>query len=143
MGDITVTAANVHLPNETEVVKIRGTLGAAATVGAPMYLDGSNGWKPADADVAASGQARGILVSIASGATTGASGNACDIVTEGRVTGYASMTPGGAVFVSTTAGRLDQTAPAAEGDFVFAMGWAESASTVYVHPQITVPVALC
>jgi hypothetical protein len=139
MADITVTAASVHLPNETEVIKIRGTLGAVAVPGSPMYLDGTNGWKPADADAAASGQARGILLSLPNGSVSGAIGDACDIVTEGRITGYASMTPGAAVFVSTTAGKLDQTAPADSAEYVFAIGWAESAVTIYVHPQITVP----
>jgi hypothetical protein len=139
MGAFTATAANVHLPNETEVIKIRGTLGAVSVPGSPMYLDGTNGWKPADADVAASGQARGILASLPNGSVSGSIGDACDIVTEGRITGYASMTPGAAVFVSVTAGSLDQTAPTAQDDYVFAIGWADSASTIYVHPQITVP----
>lgn len=142
MADIAYTAANVKLPNETEVIKIRGTMGAAGIVpGMPVYLDGANGWKAADADVAASGQARGILAALPNGSVSSVVGDVGDIVTEGRVTGYASMTPGGAVFVSTTVGRLDQTASVTEDDYVFAIGWAESATTIYVHPQITVPTA--
>lgn len=139
MGAISVTAANVKLPNPNEVLKIRGVLGAVSTPGQVMYLDGTNGWKPADADAAASGQARGILLSLPNGSVSGAIGDACDIVTEGRITGFASMTPGGAVFVSVTAGAVDQTAPTAEDDYVFSIGWAESATSIYVHPQITVP----
>ena len=142
MADIAYTAANVHLPNENEVVKIRGTAGAAGLVpGMPLYLDGTNGWKAADADVAASGQARGILVSIVNGSVSSVVGDRLDIVTEGRIGGYASMTPGAAVFVSTTVGRLDQTASVTEDDYVFAIGWAEAADVIYVHPQITVPSA--
>ena len=142
MSAISYTAANVKLPNETEVIKIRGTMGAASLVpGMPVYLDGANGWKAGDADVAASGQVRGILAALPNGSVSSAVGDVGDIVTEGRVTGYASMTPGAAVFVSTTAGSLDQTAPTAEDDYVFAIGWAESATTIYVHPQITVPAA--
>ena len=141
MADITVTPKDVLLPNETEVVKIRGVLGAEAAPGAPMYLDGANGWKPADADAAASGQARGILAAV-QGSLLGAIGDRCDILCFGRIGGFASMTPGAAVFVSVTAGRLDQTAPAAGGDFVFAIGWAESASVIFIHPQITVPTAI-
>jgi hypothetical protein len=141
MADITVTPAKVHLPNETEVIKIRGILGAVSVPGSPMYLDGTNGWKPADADVAASGQARGILLSLPNGSVSGAIGDAGDIVTEGRITGYSGMTPGAAVFVSVNAGKLDQTPPAAEDDYVFAIGWAESATTIYVHPEISVPTA--
>lgn len=141
MGAFTATPANVHLPNENEVIKIRGTAGAASLApGMAVYLDGTNGWKAADADVAASGQARGLLVSIGNGdSLLSVVGDRLDIVTEGRVAGFASMTPGAAVFVSVTAGSLDQTAPAAEDDYVFAIGWAEAADVVYVHPQITVP----
>jgi len=58
MGAISVTAASVKLMNENEVIKIRGTVGATVTPGQPVYLDGTNGWKPADADAAASGMAR-------------------------------------------------------------------------------------
>ena len=40
MSAISYTAANVKLPNETEVIKIRGTMGAASLVpGMPVYLD--------------------------------------------------------------------------------------------------------
>lgn len=141
MANITVTAASVKLLNENEVIKIRGTVGATVTPGQPVYLDGSNGWKPADADAAASGMARGIALSDNFGSTSFASGTVIDIVIFGRVGGYASMTPGGNVFVSLDAGRLDQTAPPNSGDFIFAVGWAESASVIFVQPQITVPTA--
>ncbi len=140
MADIAVTVKEVLLPNETETIKIRGTAGAVIAPGEPVYLDGTNGWKPADADAAASGQARGICFSVPGGGLACAIGDRIDIITHGRLGGFASMTPGAPVFVSTTVGRLDQTAPAAGGDFPFCIGWAESASVIYVNPQITVPV---
>ncbi len=141
MGAISTTAASVKLMNENEVVKIRGTVGATVTPGQPVYLDGTNGWKPADADAAASGMARGIALSDAWGSVSFPSGTVIDIVVYGRVGGFASMTPGGNVYVSLTAGSLDQTAPPNSGDFIFAVGWAESASVLFVQPQITVPTA--
>lgn len=141
MGSISVTAASVKLMNENEVIKIRGTVGATITPGQPVYLDGTNGWKPADADAAASGMARGIALSDAYGSVSFAVGQKIDIVIFGRVGGFASMTPGGNVYVSLDAGRLDQTAPPNSGDFIFAVGWAESASVLFVQPQITVPTA--
>lgn len=141
MGAISVTAASVKLMNENEVIKIRGTVGATVTPGQPVYLDGANGWKPADADAAASGMARGIALSDAWGSTSFASGQVIDIVVYGRVGGFAAMTPGGNVYVSLTAGSLDQTAPPDSGDFIFAVGWAESATVLFVQPQITVPTA--
>lgn len=138
MGDITNTDANVRALNGAIVQ--RGEAGGSGYVGDAVYLDGTNGWKQADADAEASSQARGVVVGVKSeGSTSFADGDAIDIVTEGPVEGFASMTPGGAVFVSTTAGALDQTAPATAGDYPFAIGWARSASVLYVHPQSHVP----
>jgi hypothetical protein len=138
MGDIAVTVVNVKPLNGA--VTRRGVLGGVSTPGMLMYLDGSNGWKPADADALASSQGRAILISLPNGGVTGAIGDACDLVVFGPVTGYASMTPGGAVFGSTTAGKMDQTAPAAEDDYAVAIGWAEQAGVIFVQPQMTVPV---
>lgn len=139
MADISVTVAKVK-PQE-QAKTIRGTIGEIMTVGCAVYLNGTSGWYKGDADAAASGQVRGILASLPNGATTAAVGNACDIVTEGLVDGFSGMTPGGAVFCSTVAGALDQTAPPGVGDFVFAIGWANTATQIYVSPQITVPTA--
>jgi hypothetical protein len=50
------------------------------------------------------------------------------------------MTPGGKVYVSPTAGALDQTAPAASGDFPFIFGWAAGADILFVAPQAQTPV---
>lgn len=138
MADIVATIANVLLPNERQNIIIRGVAGGTILPGEPVYLDGTNGWKKGDADAAASGQIRGIAIS-SGGALTYASGESLDIVVYGPVSGFASMTPGAAVFVSTTAGSMDQTAPAAGGDFPFAVGWAMTAGVIFVDPQVTVP----
>jgi len=137
MADVAVTAANVR-PLHGAVVR-RGTAGATLTPGQAVYLDGANGWKLADADALASAQARGIVIADGVGSVSFASGARVDIVIYGPVVGYASMTPGGAAFVSTTAGAIDQTAPAATGDYPFAIGWAEAADVLFVQPQTIVP----
>jgi hypothetical protein len=139
MADIAKTAGDIR--PLTGAVTRRGVLGGVATPGDAVYLDGANGWKKADADGEASAQARGVVVSNGNGSTSFASGETVDIVMEGPVEGYAAMTPGGAAFVSTTAGALDQTAPATTGDFPFVVGFAETATVLYVRPQMTVPVA--
>ncbi|MBN2389899.1 MAG: hypothetical protein JXR84_04205 [Anaerolineae bacterium] len=139
MGDIAKTAANVR-PLGGAIVR-RGTLKSASIApGDAVYLDGTNGWELADADAEASAQARGVVVGLPDGAVTSVAGDVADIVVHGPVEGYASMTPGGAAFVSTTAGAIDQTAPATAGDYPFAIGWAESATVLFVNPQATVPV---
>ncbi len=142
MANVSVTAASVKIPNENEAIKIRGKMGAASIApGAPVYLDGANGWKAGDADVMASSQGRGLLVSLPNGSVSSSAGDSGDIVTLGRVTGFSGMTPGAAVFVSLDAGYLTQTAPADSGDFIFSIGWASDAETIYVQPQIVVPSA--
>jgi hypothetical protein len=105
-------------------------------------LDGANGWKLGDADVAASALCRGIVVSDGFGSTSFASGAAVDIVRHGPIAGFTSMTAGGNVFVSNTPGELDQTATTTSGDFVVAIGYADSASVIFVNPQAHVPVVL-
>lgn len=140
MADIAVTAAAVKPMNGA--LTRRGTAGAAGTVGNAVYLDGANGWKPADADALASAQARAIVVGVNGqvGAGAFAAGDRLDLVLYGPVTYGAGMTPGGRVFVSTTAGACDQTAPAAAGDYPFAIGWAEAADVLFVAPATAIPV---
>ncbi len=141
MANVTRTAANVRLLNDNEVVKFRGTAGATITPGQPVYLDGTSGWKPADADAAASGLLRGIAISDGYGSVSFPTGTVIDIVVLGRIAGFSGMTPGGNVYVSLDAGELTQTAPPDSGDFIVAAGWAESATVLFVNPQITVPTA--
>jgi hypothetical protein len=138
MADITLTAVNIDA--SPEAVIERGTAGAAVTAGQAVYLDGANGWKPADADAAASAQARGIVLGSGVLGTSYPSGAQIDIVFHGKVSGFASLTPGAQVYTSTTAGAMDQTAPATAGDFPFVVGWAFAADTIFVSPQAAVPV---
>jgi len=133
MGDITVTAANVR-PLNGAIIR-RGTAGATITPGQVVYLDGANGWKPADASAAASAKARGIAVSDGFGSVSFASGQAIDIVIFGPVTGFASMTPGAAHFVSETAGAVNDTAPTTASAVVWPVGWAEAADILFVLPS--------
>lgn len=137
MASISLTVASIKPLNGA--ITRRGTAGATLTPGMFVYLDGANGWKAADADALASAQGRGVVVSDDSGSVSFASGVKVDIVVFGPVAGFANMTAGGAVFNSVTAGDLDQSAPALTGDYPFAAGWAESASVLFVNPQIHVP----
>ena len=110
MAEIPVTPASVDTPNTFEVV--RGALGVAAVPGDWVYLDGANGWKLALADAAATAKARGVVVSDQFGSIAFVAGQTVDIVTRGKVNGFAGLTPGGEVFISPdTAGKGDQSAP--------------------------------
>lgn len=142
MADITVTAANVR-PLNGAVIR-RGEAGGSGSVGDLVYLDGTNGWKQADADASqAAAMGRGVVVAVGSeGATTFADGDKIDILVFGPFEGAESMTPGGVVYNSSTAGAMADAAPAETGDdWDFIVGWAESASVIFFHPQTAVPSA--
>jgi hypothetical protein len=139
MADISITAGQVR-PLNGAIIR-RFTAGEAVSVGQAVFVHTDGTVKKADADVLASSQARGIVVGVGvAGSTSAASGNAVDVVTHGAIAlGTSGLTDGAAVFVSTTAGALDQTAPASAGDYPFAIGWAESDGVLYVQPQVIVP----
>lgn len=138
MADITVTAANVR-PLEGAQVR-RGTAGGSGNVGDLVYQASDGDWEAGDADALASSQARGVVVSVNSGGGTAfVAGDRLDIVRFGAVCWGASMTIPGRVYVSTTAGKGDQTAPATAGDYPFCVGYAEAANILFVNPQTPIP----
>lgn len=143
MADIVINAAQVR-PLNGAVIR-RFTAGASVNVGEAVYVASDGTVKPADADESlATAQARGIVVGVGvAGATSAASGQAVDVVTHGAVAiGTSGLTDGAVVYVSVTAGKLDQSAPSAAGDdFDFIIGWAESDGVLYVQPQVTIPSA--
>lgn len=142
MADISKTAANVR-PLNGAIIR-RGEAGGSGSIGDLVYLDGTNGWKQADANGSqAAAMGRGIAVGQgAEGATTFADGDKIDIVIFGPVEGFTGMTPGGTVYSSATAGAVADAAPAETGDdWDFIVGWAESATVLIVHPQTAVPSA--
>lgn len=137
MGDITVTAADVR-PLPGAVVR-RFDAGDTVTAGQAVYIADDGDVEPADADAEASSQARGIAVADSDGGTSFSAGDKVDVVVFGPVGGFSSMEEGEPVFVSTTAGALDQTAPATAGDFPFSIGYAESTAILFVQSQVTEP----
>ena len=139
MADVTVTSADVR-PLPGSIVR-SFEAGATVTTGYTVYVDTAGKVQHGDADAEASSQVRGIAVTGPEGDTSIASGDRCDVVLFGPVAGFSSMTIGAAVYNSVTAGRVDQTAPATAGDYSFVVGWAESASILFVHPQTAVPSA--
>lgn len=87
----------------------------------------SDPWHQADANAA--GEFPAIGISVAACTDT----NAAVILVKGvvRNEGWTGLTPGGAVYLSTTAGGLTQTAPSTSGDAVQIIGWALSDSEIY------------
>ena len=141
MAVISITSGLVR-PLNGAIIR-RFAAGGAVSVGQAVYVDSSGDVQAADADAEASAQARGVVVGVGvAGATSASTGQQVDVVTHGPVAlGASGLTDGAVVFNSTTAGAMDQTAPALSGDYPFVIGWAESDGVLYVQPQVTVPVA--
>lgn len=95
-----------------------------------VYLNSSSQWVLADADGSSTFPCRGLVTATAS------TGNASTVVTQGTVRNDAwNWTPGGTVYLSTTAGGLTQTAPTASGSRVQVIGFALTADILYVNPS--------
>ena len=131
------TALDVHhdptsLANDTgggEVVKFgSGTL----TAGKLYYLNGSS-WAEVDADAVATGADQ--LLGIALGSDPSVNG----VLIRGffDANSYLSnFSAGKAVYISTTAGGMDTTAPSGAGDFVRIVGYCTTtANVIYFNPS--------
>jgi hypothetical protein len=132
MADVTVTAADVR-PLPGAVVR-RYDAGGTVTPGQAVYLASDGDVEAADADAAASARVIGIAVAGPDGKTSFSAGDRVDVVTQGPVCGFSSLTPGGIMYTSVTAGSIADAAATAAGDYIWVIGYAEAASTVYVDP---------
>lgn len=99
------------------------TTGAAVAIGQLIGIDSAGLAVLADANSTPI-PARGFAVS------GGGTGARIAYVRAGRVEGFSSLTIGGTVWLSGTAGGITQTRPAATGDIVQAVGVAVSATAV-------------
>ena|SRR3569832_254983 len=135
MADLTVTAANVR-PLDGAITR-RVVLAGALTVGDIYYISNHDNGRPvvtkADGDgTAAVANARGILVSLGNGKTTGAAGDVGVGVVLGPVAGFSSLTDGARGYVSDTAGKIADAA----GTRGRVVGYAESDTVFFVFPEI-------
>ncbi len=133
-----VTKLDIHhnptsLSNDTgggEVVTFgSGTL----TAGKLYYLNTSSTWTEVDADAVASGADQ--LLGIALGSSPSSDG----VLIRGFFDAHSylsNFSAGKAVYISTTAGGMDTTAPSGGGDFVRVVGYCTTTSNViYFNPS--------
>jgi hypothetical protein len=93
-----------------------------------VYLDGSSTWQKADANGVSTYPARGLVVAAY------ASTDPAEVLLKGTVRNDAwNWTPGGDIYLSTTAGGLTQTAPASSGDKVQKVGFALTADVAFFN----------
>lgn len=105
-------------------------LNAGATIAQweAVYIGGASTYLLADANGAGTYPARGLAVAAYS------STNAAIILREGTVRNDAwAWTPGGTIYLSTTAGGLTQTMPATVGEIVQQVGVALTADIAYFN----------
>lgn len=136
MADLTVTAKDVRpLDGST----VRGyDLGGAATPGQAMYIASDGDIEVADANgSAALRRFRGLLVAIEGGRSTGVAGHRATLCVYGPVAGFSGLTPGANVYLSDTAGALAD----APGSEVVPVGYAESATVVFLQPELDQPAS--
>ena len=133
-----VTKLDIHhnptsLDNDTgggDVVKFgSGTL----TSGKLYYLNTSSTWAEVDADAVATGADQ--LLGIALGSSPSSDG----VLIRGFFDAHSylsNFSAGKAVYISTTAGGMDTTAPSGGGDFVRIVGYCTATSNViYFNPS--------
>jgi hypothetical protein len=117
MADVTITPANV-LASATAQVNRAGTAGASVTAGQPVYRDGDQSLKPADANAPAPAN------SVAGIALNGAeAGQPLAIVTEDSdFAGGFPATAGTVYVLSTNAGAIAPTSDLATGATAIVLG---------------------
>jgi hypothetical protein len=124
MANLTITAASVAAG--TNASKVNSYLaGASITAGQSVYLDSTTSTiKLADADVLASSDAVGVALNSAS------TGQPITYQRSGNITIGATVVPGTAYYVSTTAGAICLESDLATGDFPHFLGFATSTTVI-------------
>ena len=115
------------VPSDPRTIIRKGTLGATTEAGEIVTLESDGKWDPA----AASAVVLFAGIALNSGADT----EPVDVLLLGPLEVLVDATPGTAIYISDTAGEYSETA----GTKSFIIGYAETATKLFVHPQ---PVAL-
>jgi hypothetical protein len=111
--------------------------GTGTTVAGKLYyLETSGVWTETDADHASGKAGDWQLLGIALGTDPATHGMLLRGFFQATTYFQGSWAAGQAVYVSTTAGNIDATAPTTSGDFVRIVGWAAAGTTdlIYFNP---------
>ena len=134
MSDITVTAADVRPLHP--FLTARKRCGGSVNVGDSVYIDSSGYVQQTSAgtDTIGTSMCYGVVVAVnTTGGTVAASGDYCDVVIYGRVTGFSSLTANQLLWVSTGAGKI-ANAQASSNHYNFCVGQTEDSTTILVRP---------
>ena len=136
MSAITLTAANIRALTENGAVIRRHIAGGTIAVGDLVALASDGFVDKADANGSqALTMAIGIAVQSYDGETAITITNPVSVCVFGPVSGFSGMTPGANHYVSDTAGKVDDAA----GTFDRIVGYAETATLLFVNPEMNDP----
>ena len=126
MADLTVTAANVGVASENDVVLIVGVAGEAIDRGEVVYYD--SGVSPPKYKLAANDTANKATATGLAQSESAADGDEIIIQMAGKVKAGATLTKGEIYYVSANAGKIAPFADLLAGDYVTSVYRATSTS---------------
>lgn len=142
MADLTIIAKNVSAdPSEGSIVQFYQTA-EELSIGDAVYLNSDGKVLRTDANVSLEAtRAIGIVVSGQGmyGETTIESGQTVGVCVLGKVYGFSSLAEGTYAWVSSTVGKLDNTAPTSAHQYI--VGQCLGPDTLFVRPGISSPVS--
>lgn len=94
-----------------------------------VYISSANSVSPADASALATSEVVGFALAAASATAS------VQVRHEGVVPGFSGLTPGARQFLSLTTGAITATPPTASGEVVFLVGYAKSATELFIAKQ--------
>jgi hypothetical protein len=134
MTDVSLTAAHIR-PLNGAILR-HYAAGGALVVGNAGYIASDGDVEKADANVsAATGRGIGVVVESYDGETAIVAGDPCTLCVFGPVSGFSGLTPGANYYVSDTAGAIADAA----GTQSRIIGYAESTTVLFVHPEMNDP----
>lgn len=102
--------------------------GATLSLFNAVYMDSTGKWQPTSASGSGTYPCRGLANAAVS------SGTSTPVLTLGVARNDSwTWTPGADIYISTTSGALTQTAPSATGNIIQKIGFALSATAIYVN----------
>lgn len=133
MADLSITAANMNIYDDTGYSRVQG--GEAITAGQPVYKKAADGlYYKAQSDTAAKSHSEGIAITPCNTAN-----DYFLIANLGGLDLGATLTIGETYYVSGTAGGIQPAADVGSGEYVCVLGVAITASRldIKLHPSDT------
>lgn len=115
-----------------EAARLVNSINAEGAIAANdcLYINSSGRVDLADCDVLASSQVCGFAKNSAA-----AQGDPVDVVSQGLLSGFSSLTVGSRYYLSGSAGQISSTVPSSSGQTIVQVGYAQSATQLMVLIQ--------